>query len=391
MRSEIPRASGLAAEMSGADFSDARLSARLCKVVEAVMTAPDQSFPSLFDDSGLEAAYRFFNNDGGHARENSRSARCGDSSPNGRAGRVAGGPRHFDHVLRSQRRASGAWTDSERRGQAFFAHVSLALSGDGRRTPLGVLGLSHHIRRGALRRKKVKAKNNIDSERARWGRQIETVTSLGLDRTRVVHVMDREADDYALFAQLVGAGDRFVIRLAHDRRLEADETDEVQTLAQAVGQVPCERCARSTALAAPAAGRSPKQRRIHPAREGRMAKLAFGAASVVLRRPSTQPKTLPATLSLNIARVWELEPPAGESPVEWILITTEPLETDEQILRVVDWYRARWGHRRVLQGHQDGLRLRHAAVGNARRPAQRARDLLACRVANAPDANTSQG
>jgi hypothetical protein len=179
-------------------------------------------------------------------------------------------------------------------GQAFFAHVSLALSGDGRRTPLGVLGLSHHIRRGALRRKKVKAKNNIDSERARWGRQIETVTSLGLDRTRVVHVMDREADDYALFAQLVGAGDRFVIRLAHDRRLEADETDEVQTLAQAVGQVRASAAREVPLSRRPAAGRSPKQRRIHPAREGRMAKLAFGAASVVLRRPSTQPKTLPA-------------------------------------------------------------------------------------------------
>jgi hypothetical protein len=154
--------------------------------------------------------------------------------------------------------------------------------------------------------------------------------------------MDREADDYALFAQLVGAGNRFVIRLAHDRLLETDEDNDVRTLAQAVGQIRASAEREVPLSRRPAAGRSPKQRSIHPAREGRMAKLAFGAARVVLRRPSTQPKTLPATLSVHVARVWEIEAPAGESPVEWLLITTEPVETEEEILRIVDWYRARW-------------------------------------------------
>ncbi|HEY2509319.1 MAG TPA: IS4 family transposase [Polyangiaceae bacterium] len=328
--------------MSGAEFGDARLSARLGRVVEAVMAAPDQSFPSLFDDSGLEAAYRFFNNDrvsseqilAPHAAATVRRMSEQDVSL------VVHDTSTMSFDPDGARRGLGRIRST---GQAFFAHVSLALSGDGGRTPLGVLGLSHHVRRGApRRRKKVKAKNLVNSERARWGRQIKAVTSLGLERARVVHVMDREADDYALFAQLVGAGNRFVIRLAHDRLLETDEDNDVRTLAQAVGQIRASAEREVPLSRRPAAGRSPKQRSIHPAREGRMAKLAFGAARVVLRRPSTQPKTLPATLSVHVARVWEIEAPAGESPVEWLLITTEPVETEEEILRIVDWYRARW-------------------------------------------------
>ena len=49
-----------------------------------------------------------------------------------------------------------------------------------------------------------------------------------------------------------------------------------------------------------------------------------------------------ASLALNVVRVWELTPPEGEKPVEWLLLTSEPITTPEQIARVVDWYRSRW-------------------------------------------------
>jgi hypothetical protein len=226
-------------------------------------------------------------------------------------------------------------------GQAFFAHVSLALSGDGTRLPLGAIALSHRIRQGE-QRKKTKAKNNSDNERARWGQQVAAIASLGINRARVVHVMDREADDFALFSQLVGAGDRFVIRLAHDRLLAPATREGFQKLAKAVTQIQAVAEREVPLSRRPAGQRSPQQRRIHPVREGRIAKLAFGATTVVLRRPSTQPKTLPATLTLHVARVWEIETLPGESPVEWLLVTTESVATAQHILQVIDWYRARW-------------------------------------------------
>ena len=45
---------------------------------------------------------------------------------------------------------------------------------------------------------------------------------------------------------------------------------------------------------------------------------------------------------MNVVRVWEQAPPRGEAPVEWVLLTTDPIATEEQILKIVDRYRARW-------------------------------------------------
>lgn len=77
-----------------------------------------------------------------------------------------------------------------------------------------------------------------------------------------------------------------------------------------------------------------------------MAHLSIAGATVALKQPLSKRKhsrfEAPASLTINVVRVWESEPPEGESPVEWYLYTTEPIETPEQLLSVVDHYRARW-------------------------------------------------
>jgi hypothetical protein len=47
-------------------------------------------------------------------------------------------------------------------------------------------------------------------------------------------------------------------------------------------------------------------------------------------------------LELGLVHVIESNPPADEAPVEWLLYTTEPIDTPEQVSQVVDNYRARW-------------------------------------------------
>ncbi len=332
---------GLESEMQAAEFGDARLSKRLTKIIASLVAGPDKSFPTAFDDTELEGAYRFFNNDevtperilAPHVR--ATVARMAKEA----VALVVHDTSTMSFNPEGSRRGLGRVRSA---GQAFFAHVSIALSGSGNRMPLGTLALSTHIRKGAQKKKQIKAKNNPDNERARWGRQVAAVGSLGIDRSRTVHLMDREADDFALFAQLVDSGDRFVIRLAHDRVLEPTTPDGVHKLLEAVTQIRAVAEREVPLSRRPASSRSPKQRHIHPVREGRTARLAMGATTVTLLRPATQPRTLPATLTLNVVRVWEVDAPEGEQPVEWLLVTTEPVDTAEQILQVVDWYRARW-------------------------------------------------
>jgi hypothetical protein len=83
------------------------------------------------------------------------------------------------------------------------------------------------------------------------------------------------------------------------------------------------------------------------ARAGRRAKrtarleLRFGR--VTLKRPAwLGERQAPATVTLSLVDVREIDPPAGEPPIHWRLLTTHCVDTVDQALQIVDWYRLRW-------------------------------------------------
>jgi hypothetical protein len=45
---------------------------------------------------------------------------------------------------------------------------------------------------------------------------------------------------------------------------------------------------------------------------------------------------------MNVVVVSEQNPPDGESPIEWILLTTLPIATLVEVLLVVQYYETRW-------------------------------------------------
>ena len=73
-----------------------------------------------------------------------------------------------------------------------------------------------------------------------------------------------------------------------------------------------------------------------------MATLGFNALPLEILRPEHEHAPLPKSLRLNIIRVFEVDTPADVEPVEWTLITTEPIGTVDEVAAAVDAYRARW-------------------------------------------------
>jgi len=92
------------------------------------------------------------------------------------------------------------------------------------------------------------------------------------------------------------------------------------------------------------ANRPAKSRRSHPRRKRRTATLSFRARSVVLRRPESvlASSGWPKRLEINVVEAVEVSPPEGEPPVRWVLLTTDPVDTIDDLLLVVDRYRCRW-------------------------------------------------
>uniref|UniRef100_UPI001F5881B8 transposase n=1 Tax=Anaeromyxobacter sp. SG64 TaxID=2925409 RepID=UPI001F5881B8 len=77
-------------------------------------------------------------------------------------------------------------------------------------------------------------------------------------------------------------------------------------------------------------------------RRERSATLSVTACSVTILRPSHLGARVPERLRLNVVRVREKNVGRGIDPVEWRLVTTEPVETAEDVAAIVDAYRARW-------------------------------------------------
>lgn len=58
------------------------------------------------------------------------------------------------------------------------------------------------------------------------------------------------------------------------------------------------------------------------------------------QRPADQPR-LPE-VTINVVWVRETKPPADEEPVEWVLLTSLPVDSFEQACLVADYYACRW-------------------------------------------------
>ena len=336
---------GIGAEFASLDLNDKRLDRRGRFIAERVATAPGRSFPQLFPENReLEAFYRFVENpyfgmdDVLEPHRDATRGRCAER------GEVLVLHDTTEFAFRGEKKRIGLGRLQKGR-QGFFAHASLAVSADGNRDPLGLLNLLPWTRK----REEEEISSQwpfIKKEQERWAMGVEASKCNLDDTVKTIHVMDREGDDYSIFAGL--ADDRFVIRICHDRKIvwpENLQTTEPDRLMAALRQADAV-CERTVKLSPRKRHANRMQRKIHPQRRERNAVLQMSALQVTLVRSGwldLQGRTdLPKELDVNLVRVWEEEPPDGEEPVEWLLVTTEPIDTVEQIERVVDMYRARW-------------------------------------------------
>jgi Transposase DNA-binding/Transposase DDE domain len=331
-RAEIP---AISTELSEADLGDDRLNRRLGLLADQLAERPGESFPKALDDSQLEAAYRFFGNDrvsaeailAPHFRQSARRAVEHERVL------IVHDTTQFEFPGNSKREGLGRLIRPS--AQGFFGHFSLALSADGTRVPLGLLALETVFRLDKAIGHKNWTRAKSRGERARWLNCIDDAETLLGGRTKAIHVMDREADSYALLAALADRTRDFVVRSFQDRVL-VDHEARLREVARA--SRPSLR--REVPLSPRPRIPGPKGKR-HPARRFRIASLNVAAISVELPR-TDEGGDVSASISVNVIHVSEKKPPTGEPPVEWFLLTSLPVDTPEAIAFAVDCYRARW-------------------------------------------------
>src|SRR5882762_3222479 len=78
------------------------------------------------------------------------------------------------------------------------------------------------------------------------------------------------------------------------------------------------------------------------------------------------PAHVPTSLSLQVVEVREVNPPENEIPIVWRIITTEPVDTEEQVAAVVDAYRQRWLVEEFFKAVKTGCRYEQLQLESLR-------------------------
>lgn len=335
--------------MQTVQLNDARLNNRLREVLSQLASRPTASIPAACGGRAeMEAAYRLFDNDKvtfadllqpHHDRTRQRIA----EQP---VVILAQDTTEIDLTRPEQQVAGcGPLDDSARRGA--LLHVLHAFTPDG--TPLGTVQAQAWTRdegpskRQTLTKAQRTARPLEEKESHRWVVALRAAQEEAQrnPHTQIICVADSEADFYELLAEGTTQPHTadWIVRACQDRALHSEPEGAAhlheQLMAQPVlfTQSICIR-GRKPKVACSTRGRQQP-------RESREAEVEVRAARVTLRPPWRAGQKLPA-VTLNVVLVREPHPPAGEAAVEWMLLTSLPIDDAEHVRLVIEYYCVRW-------------------------------------------------
>jgi hypothetical protein len=214
--------------------------------------------------------------------------------------------------------------------KGFLLHSALAISPQG--VPLGVLHQQAWVRDptqagcAKARRKRPFA----DKESHKWLDALHGVEAALPSGCKALLIQDREADLFAFFSVPRREGIDLLIRATQPRSIQVSDPSGPRILQEAAAQ-------------APIVGERWVQVRERPNQPAREAHLIVRKVSVWVLAPHNDPKPAPPPVCLQVVRAAEENPPAGvREPLEWVLLSTLPVQEDAEALALVDYYAFRW-------------------------------------------------
>ncbi len=331
-------------EFAQARLGDARLVQRLCTVARDLYARPQAQLPqACASRAKTKAAYRFLD----HHRVNMPALLQSHYQATTRrvaAEKVVLAVQDTTSLNYSAHPATEmlGLIGTEPEGPiGMLVHSTLAFNEAG--TPLGLLNVQCWVRDpDELGKKHQRHDLPLEAkESVRWMRSLEAVAQVQAQcpNTRLVGVGDREADIYELFvwAQAQPGRPALLVRAERDRVL----TEGQEHLWEKVAGQPV---AGSMELKVPRRGSKP----------ARQALVQIRCVQVELQAPKRKAQMPSVPMWAVLAR--EVDAPAGVEPVEWMLLSTLPVDSFESAVEKLRWYARRWGievfHRVLKSGCQ---------------------------------------
>ena len=316
-------------ELGGADFGDKRLTKRFIQITSDISAQPEASVPQACgSEAATKATYRFLDN------ENVTPEAIRASHREKTVERV----KEYKTVLAVQdttslnytahKATSGLGPIDGNGSNGLHMHSVLAVSSDG--IPLGLVHQQVWARDPKEKGKKEKRKKLPieEKESYRWLQSLEATKQAMAEDAHIITVTDREGDIFELFALERPCNMDLLIRAVQDRRVKVDDS-EIGKLWNSIESVPAANQTMTIHL------------EHRPGKPARDVTLHLRWKTLSILPPANKSKKY-ASVSFTAILVTEADPPAGEEPLEWLLLTTFPVESFQQAAQCVLWYRFRW-------------------------------------------------
>jgi hypothetical protein len=231
-------------------------------------------------------------------------------------------------------------------------HDTMAFTPQG--VPLGLLDLQCWARDGKEFGKRARRHElSIDQkESKKWLRSYHAVARVHkrCPQTLMVSVGDRESDIYELFvkARDTNEGPKVLVRARQDRLLAEGQGHLWTTLSE-------KEIDGTVEVHVPRRGNRP----------ARKARLEVRFSKVTLKPPARKPALGSVTLWAVLAQ--ECDAPTGVEALEWMLLTTQPIELFEDASTVLSWYSRRWGIEVYHRTLKSGCKIEQRQLGHAER------------------------
>jgi hypothetical protein len=346
-------------EFLGVDLGDHRREARLRRVAGQLCAAPQASIAVACGGwKESMAAYRLLNNPKATPQailaphQRTLLTRAAAQS----CVLVIQDTTELDFTTMKTMAGCGPLNDESRRG--FFLHSLYVVSEAG--LPLGILDTTVLTRRDEDFRQSAtrKQKPITEKESFRWvqGYLRTQEAARQLPDCEVFSISDREGDIYEVFAAWAEAekdgGPRahWIIRGQQNRALEGWAGEAPQKLLAALARAP----ELGTIDFEVPAKRQPKKLQgttVQSVRSARLVRQRLRALRMTPRAPFRRGGKLPE-VSFWALLAEEIDPPAGEEPLRWLLLTSVEVTTLAAAQRIIALYLRRWDievYHRVLK------------------------------------------
>lgn len=353
-------------EFVGAKFNDQRLSKRLVQIANSLGESCSRSIPSATDGRAeMEATYRFMNNpkvSPGEILEPHRHSTLK------RMAQCAVALMVHDtteiNLTRPTRQVSGAGPLSHNSRRGSYLHPLMVFNDEG--LALGTVWQQHwarqSIRTGVSHNQKCednRKKPIEEKESYRWVQAIRAGRAAAQEcpETQCIIVSDSESDIYEVLAEprelAHGRCLELIVRAAGDRKIETG--NGIGDLLAHARSGPC-----LSRMTIEVSERTPKVKEEKKtsrkcARKARTAEVEVRACRATICCPRNGPRR--PSLAYNVVLVEECSPPPDEAAIQWMLITSLPIDTLEDVQKAIQFYCQRWQIEIYFRTLKSGCRI----------------------------------